>query len=216
MAQVSSFVLVTGLLQTVPVSGALTTTSTWLDPSVLAALMAGALSAGVGLLLFVAYLKTNRLQKELIKVTRRQQEWLEETKDPKLLIRSATLERFSSSRSFVIQLEFLNPGEIPIQIEKTISNLDQGELKTEDYTRKQREYRTAEPRKPFKTDLTIMDDRAEYPTYWPSTAAVTLKYVAARTKLVAFQFEVHASPSRTEAFLMLTKIEESRSLASSG
>jgi len=188
------------MVQTVSVVGSVVTNSGWIG------LASIAVAFLVGLLLWHAYCKTNTLQKELIQLTREQHEWQMEMKNPKLLYRNAMLKKIASSRAFVIELELLNPGEIPIQIETAICSLDGGTVAEEDYTRKRRQPRTAEPRTPYKTDLTIITSRAQDPQYWPSIARVTLKYVSARTKLFTFSFAVHPR-SESEAFLMITHIE---------
>ncbi len=180
----------------------------WTDPSTLITLVVGVLSVGVAFLLWLAYCRTNRLQRDLVELTRKQHDWQIEMKNPKLLYRNATLKKIASSRAFVIGLEFLNPGEIPIQIETAISSLDKFDPVKEDFTRKRQEFRTAEPRTPYRTDLTITTSRAQEPEYWPSTVRVTLKYVSARTKLFTFSFDVHPRGT-SDAFLMISGIEES-------
>jgi len=196
------------MVQTVSIVGTVATTDGWLGPASFgASLFVGLLSVFVGVLLLMVYCRTNKLQHRLIELTREQHEWQKEQKDPQLFFRSALLRRFPSAPAFTVELNLLNPGAIPIQIEHAHVMFPDVELKTEDYSRQSEEFRLIKPYSSLKLKITVNDIRAKQFVYWPNKVALTLIYISASIRSVHFEFAVEPR-TENDASLTPTKIEE--------
>lgn len=81
-------------IQTVSVVGAVGVTTGWtVDASILVAILAVLSASTFSLLLFLAYVRSNKLQKSLIELSAAQHEWLVARQEPVLSVASASVTR---------------------------------------------------------------------------------------------------------------------------
>jgi len=192
------------IVKAVQVIGRVATDPGWTGPATFAVtLFTGTFAAVIGILLFCAYRKTNKLHKLTIDLNEKYQNWEMAQKDPDLMLRRANLVRSPSGPAFVVKLELLNPGGIPIQLDEANVNMEGVKgWKGEKYSELREEYYLIKPYTPFKTDIIVNTLKAKDTSFWPGKVTVGLSYVSARTKRVTLEYEVQPH-SGTEAWLSL-------------